>query len=345
MAEAVSSRAGVRGSCSLAYGGRGELCAVYCPLETWRYYKRRVLRKTGGIEEEAAGGSGHISGVGAVRELIQLPSRRPLLAVPPAHRHHSRGSHRSRGAASPQMTAPPPVSAAPQVTAAPQVSASQQSAAEEFTPQQIRGEESAAVGKSRRVWILGHSFVVWASKRAERHNYGVNLSFDLEQFEVQWFGYSGLRWREIYAILHSLASALPPPDILIIHAGGDDIGKLKTLDLLWRSRGICRCLNVFFPECILVFSEIIPRLSWMRKGLYFYEKIRKRINFAVSKFIPSLGGLSFRHLDLEGYLPGLYWSDLVHLSDIGSDILNANFQSIIELGAVALLEVGPGQLL
>ncbi|XP_069835837.1 uncharacterized protein [Dendropsophus ebraccatus] len=220
---------------------------------------------------------------------------------------------------------------------------SQQPSSDSHTPQHGGAAESAAVGGKKQVWILGHSFVVWAAKRAEQRTYGANLSFNRDEFEIQWFGYSGLRWRDLYCILQNLAAALPPPDILIIHAGGNDIGKVKTLDLLCEIKRDLSLFKCIFPKCILIFSEIIPRLAWIKRGLYFHEKIRKRINYAVSRFITSLGGLSFRHLELEGYVPGFYWSDSVHLSCIGSDILNAHFQSMVDLGAVARLEGGPGQ--
>lgn len=45
----------------------------------------------------------------------------------------------------------------------------------------------------------------------------------------------------------------------------------------------------------------------------------------------SIGGLSFRHVDLEGALPGFYCFDHVHLSNIGCHILNLDFQSCVEL--------------
>lgn len=48
------------------------------------------------------------------------------------------------------------------------------------------------------------------------------------------------------------------------------------------------------------------------------------------KFLPLLGGFSYRHSDLEGFLQGLYRGDLVHLSDVGLDIFNTGLQNILE---------------
>ena len=69
------------------------------------------------------------------------------------------------------------------------------------------------------------------------------------------------------------------------------------------------------------------------------EKMRKRINRAMSKFMPQLGGLAYRHVDLEGGFTGLYRQDGVHLSDVGIDIFNLGLQYGIEQAA----EVGWGR--
>lgn len=37
-------------------------------------------------------------------------------------------------------------------------------------------------------------------------------------------------------------------------------------------------------------------------------------------FMPQIGRLSYRHVDLEGGYPGLYRQDGVHLSEVGIDL-------------------------
>lgn len=64
------------------------------------------------------------------------------------------------------------------------------------------------------------------------------------------------------------------------------------------------------------------------------KKIR-RVNRAVEKCMTSIGGFSFRHVDLERGFPSLYRDDGIHLSDIGLDIFNADLQSCIEQAAGA----------
>lgn len=63
------------------------------------------------------------------------------------------------------------------------------------------------------------------------------------------------------------------------------------------------------------------------------EKMRKRINRAMVKYMPLIGGLSNRHVDLEGDIPGFYRQDGVHLSEVGLDIFNLDLQCGIEMAA------------
>lgn len=52
--------------------------------------------------------------------------------------------------------------------------------------------------------------------------------------------------------------------------------------------------------------------------------------------MPSVSGQSFRHVYMEGGLPGFYRPDNVHLSDVALDLFNLDLQTSVEL-AVAML--------
>lgn len=47
------------------------------------------------------------------------------------------------------------------------------------------------------------------------------------------------------------------------------------------------------------------------------EKMRKRINRALEKYLPLLDGFSYRHIDLKGGIDRLYHQDGGHLSEVG----------------------------
>ncbi|XP_069803914.1 uncharacterized protein [Dendropsophus ebraccatus] len=189
--------------------------------------------------------------------------------------------------------------------------------------------------RSRRsgtsVWIIGHSFIQRAAQRAESYCYSPNLSLSPELVTVYWMRIEGQHWDGLPNQLRLKCAQYPQPDIIIIHLGGNDIGKEGTIDLLFLMKRDMVTIHQMFPNTKLVFSEIVPRLVWLQAThLKFCERIRKRLNRGMAKFMPSIGGFSFRHSDLEDGVPSLYLEDMIHLSDIGLEIFNLNLQEMIE---------------
>lgn len=151
-------------------------------------------------------------------------------------------------------------------------------------------------------------------------------------FQVYWFGRRGILWEELLIEFGRILLVCPAPDILLIHLGGNDVGQQKTLDFILRIQHVIHQIKLSFPDLVVGFSEIIPRLRWIESlMLKPLERVCKRINEAMEKFMCPVYGLSFRYVDLEGGLPGLYRDDVVHLSEICLDILNLYFQTSIEL--------------
>lgn len=182
---------------------------------------------------------------------------------------------------------------------------------------------------------MGHSFIHWAHKRSSQRCYTSNLSFPPDSVKIFWKGIRGMRWNQLFLILSNLAQSWPLPSILIIHLGGNDIGKVSTMDLIFMIKRDLQRVKLSFPNTRVVFSEVVPRLVWMSSPrVNPLEKIRRRINHSVEKFMPYMNGFSWRHVDLEGGFQGLYRRDGIHLSDIGLDIFNVGLQNCIEMAAV-----------
>lgn len=141
-------------------------------------------------------------------------------------------------------------------------------------------------------------------------------------------------WEDLRFELGRLVNVWPQPDAVIIHLGGNDIGQVKTLDLIFSMQNTIKQIKLLFPNVVIIFSEIVQRLRWL-ESCYMrpFEKIRKQINRKVNKFLSYPMGFAFRHVELEGGLPGLYREDGIHLSEIGLDILNLDFQTCIEKAA------------
>lgn len=67
----------------------------------------------------------------------------------------------------------------------------------------------------------------WAHKRAVARVYEKNLDLDPNTCQIFWFGKRGMAWRKLITVLGTLAYGWPLPDVLLIHLGGNDIGKQK----------------------------------------------------------------------------------------------------------------------
>lgn len=184
------------------------------------------------------------------------------------------------------------------------------------------------------VWIVGHSYIFWAQKRAADRIYSENLGLDPSLFCINWHGLRGVVWYDLIFELGRLYASSPPPNILIVHLGGNDIGKLETYDLISSMKDTFCFLHLNSPNTVLVFSEIVPRLCWLQSVTFKpLEKVCKRINKALEKFLVPELGFSFRHFVLEGGITGIYRHDGVHLSDVGLDIFNCDLQTCIETAA------------
>ncbi|XP_041423511.1 uncharacterized protein LOC121395057 [Xenopus laevis] len=186
--------------------------------------------------------------------------------------------------------------------------------------------------KTIAVFIIGHSYIYRAVRRAAKQEYGTNLNLDKQQVKVTWLGLRGAIWHNLLAMLSQMISRWGQPDIVLIHLGGNDIGKEKTIEIIRFIRRDLAQLHFSFPKVLFVWSEMVSRIIWFQspetKAL---DRCRKKINSAIAKFAKGLNVFTYRHTDLELTGSGLYRDDSVHLSDIGLDIFNNGLRNAIEL--------------
>lgn len=72
-----------------------------------------------------------------------------------------------------------------------------------------------------------------------------------------------MRWADLNIELRKLIQRFPLPDVLIIHLGGNAIGKQKTLDIIYRIRDDLIRIQSSFPHSVIVFSEVVQRFCWL----------------------------------------------------------------------------------
>lgn len=71
----------------------------------------------------------------------------------------------------------------------------------------------------------------------------------------EYFGLDLEVWeKNILSVIQDLASGMLLPDILIIHVGGNNIDKVKMVDLLWKMKYDLSCLKCVLPNAIFIFS-------------------------------------------------------------------------------------------
>lgn len=122
-----------------------------------------------------------------------------------------------------------------------------------------------------------------------------------------------------------------PPDVLVVHAGGNDMG-------LRSSREIVRDIKVdflrlwsMFPGLVLVWSDMIARKDWRQaRSVEKINKARVKLNKEVGRFVRRNGGLVARHLDLEGENGEFLQGDRVHLNDVGNELWFLSLREAID---------------
>ncbi|KAG9344493.1 hypothetical protein JZ751_011163 [Albula glossodonta] len=184
----------------------------------------------------------------------------------------------------------------------------------------------------KNVWICGHSLVFWAEKRAKSPEYGMQLGMDPSRVRVWWKGMQGMTWDQLLPLLLKLKGNWPNPDVIILHLGGNDLGKSDLRALLAAVKKDLTSLRSIFPRCLLVWSDILPRRSWRTtEDAEAVESFRALVNKKVRADIAELGGETIAHPHIRpGSDAGLYRPDGVHLSGKGIDMFNIDMQDFLE---------------
>lgn len=176
------------------------------------------------------------------------------------------------------------------------------------------------------VWILGHSYVCWGARRGDVRPDGRQLGISRREAYVRWLGMPGMMWGRVVMEVERYVRLDIPPDGLVIHAGGNDLGVQPGRDLIADIK-----LRTNFPSTLLLWSDIVARTTWRRdRSVAQINKTRIRINKVVGRFVAQNGGMVIRHRALETNV-GLYlWRDGVQLSDVGTDLWTMGLQEGIQ---------------
>ncbi|OCT75759.1 hypothetical protein XELAEV_18030946mg [Xenopus laevis] len=194
-----------------------------------------------------------------------------------------------------------------------------------------RPEQGSIAGGSISVWLLGHSYISWARRRAAVKKSGPQLGFPEGQVNIHWFGVPGLRWPGVWPTLLRNVRSGRRPDVLLIHAGGNDMGLRSQRELVLIMKQDLDKIRHLFPDLILVWSEMVPRLVWRyaRNGEKM-DRSRVKMNKLMASFVRKFGGIVIRHSNLDDKMPAYYGQDGVHLSELGNSFFTLALMEGIE---------------
>ncbi|MEW8545795.1 MAG: hypothetical protein AB2693_19915 [Candidatus Thiodiazotropha sp.] len=151
---------------------------------------------------------------------------------------------------------------------------------------------------------------------------------------ILWLGAGGMHWSELIPKFQCTMIFNPPPDLIVIHVGGNDLVTVKQAKLIKVIRRDLQYLASVFPTAIVVWSDILPRKSWRGiennpQNLAKMNEKRKRINRAGRQVIHDLTyGRAIIH-ELDATTPGLFKPDGVHLTLIGNAIFLNTFKEAL----------------
>ena len=180
--------------------------------------------------------------------------------------------------------------------------------------------------------MMGSSLIYWAHRRAVSRPLGKNLGLDQHKVSIHWHGRRGMQWDNLIPIVTQQLRRHPPPDVLLIHLGSNDLVRIPMERIFTRVISDLQRLTSLLPSTTkLVWSDILQRRSWWGAvDDRAMERKRRRYNRFGGKGAVDRGGCHIKHGEITVNDPNLFRDDGVHLSDIGNDIFLNSLQGGLE---------------
>lgn len=185
-------------------------------------------------------------------------------------------------------------------------------------------------GNSLQFWLVGSSIIKHAFLEARKNPSGVNLGLERHGIRLWWQGRSGLVLMKLKGQIRLMMKFEDPPNFILIHIGGNDLGNIKLGVLRNRLKNFMVWLKDMMPEVTIIWSQILPRTNWRySKNVEAMDKARARLNSSIASFVLRMGGGYLRYPDIKGN-PTFLKDDGVHLTDLGNNIFNNTIQGGFE---------------
>ncbi|XP_053113143.1 uncharacterized protein LOC128327873 [Hemicordylus capensis] len=182
---------------------------------------------------------------------------------------------------------------------------------------------SAPLGPERRaararVLILGHSIVFWAHKAARVVQPGTQLGLG-QWADISWIGRRGMVIAQFLPMLQEFLAVNPPPDILVLHLGENDLGSKSGLSIFHSLRKDILLVLEWCPGILILWSAMLQRRVWRgARDTYRVERARRKVTAQMARFVAAIGGGPIDHPSILFSEPSLFRGDGVHLSPSGT---------------------------
>ena len=125
-------------------------------------------------------------------------------------------------------------------------------------------------------------------------------------------------WSELSATVSRAMRDVPPPAMIVIHLGSNDIGTIKTFNLIENIETDILRFKLLFPNCRIIWSELLmTRYCHNAKKGTALEQARKRINCANKNFVLSEGHCENKHPNIRaGKKPYLGMTGSIYLTSV-----------------------------
>lgn len=176
------------------------------------------------------------------------------------------------------------------------------------------------------IWIIGSSYIRRGEMEA-REKFGENFGLNAR---VQWFGKGGMRWNGVLPRFYAELSTQNPPDILVVHAGGNDLGLVSAQELSRVMKKELMQLHSEFPSMKIVYSCINERQVWRYGSPGWINLDRKIVNSSMTKAADCFGGVVIEHPRLRYFDRTIFVPDGVHFTKKGNQLFLTNIQSVLK---------------
>ncbi|XP_053161280.1 uncharacterized protein LOC128349267 [Hemicordylus capensis] len=148
----------------------------------------------------------------------------------------------------------------------------------DMRPSDQLGPGPARRAARARVLILGHSIVFWAHKTARVAQPGTQLGLG-QWADISWIGRRGMVIAQFLPMLQEFLAANPPPDILVLHLGENDLGSKSGLSIFHSLRKDILLVLEWCPGILILWSAMLQRRVWRgARDPYRVERARRKVN-------------------------------------------------------------------